>query len=393
MSLNIYADIREIFAELTLNTPNGEFLFIRSSNRKDQMLLGLKDCFLKAKEILNTDNFSQYTFNYRSDKAETLLKEHWLSPIGLITTEGFQNILEVQNQNRSELFSLKAQKQRPLIHKDFCFGISERVNAQGSIEKPLQTNEISVIAEKLQLLNLKEVVVTFNHSKLNPSHEKLLQKELQKHDINTYCSHFESGNEYERTINTIKTIVELKAAKAMGEILAGFGLSNEQIKKTTHAKNLIQVFENKIICNDFCLPLSPLSKVVVDSSGIPIIIYNNVQSEPGPVAFGKGVEITCLDVLFYKHQLQYSDSLKRIKIDLPRIKKYLLLLAQQMRTDLDTAVDRFLFLFHELVNNELNEFINPEIEITGELSEYVLPKHKEKIKNKAYVTQIGGLVK
>lgn len=388
MSLNIYADIREIFAELRIAGSDGSYSFIRVPNRKDQMLQGL----VEAIKLSGTDSFQDCIIHIRSDLSETQLRERWLPAMGLICTEGFQNILEVEQQERSQVFTLKAQKEKPLIAKDFCFGVSERVNYKGEVTKPLDKAEIQTIASKLKLLGVTDVIVSLLYSKKNPKHEQELKEELQKENINVFCSHQFDGTSYQRTISAIKELVQFKTQQEIKEKLTAIGFKAENILKAKLSRQHVYVYESKIICDDMILPLSPLSAVTVDQSGVPIIKFGSIASEPGPVAFGKGVEITCLDILFYKHQLQYADTLKRIKIDLPRIKKYLLLYAQQMRTDLDTAVERFLYLFHELVHIEMQDVVNPETTIYGELAPFVLPKFKNKIKNETYVTQTGQLL-
>lgn len=91
--------------------------------------------------------------------SEKLLDQRFSGAIAQVTTEGFENWL---NLRRDPKYSLNS--------KDLSFAINERVRADGTIEKPLDFAELEAIATKLQLVQCKKICLYFLHSNTNPEH-------------------------------------------------------------------------------------------------------------------------------------------------------------------------------------------------------------------------------
>ncbi len=91
--------------------------------------------------------------------SEKLLDQRFSGAIAQVTTEGFENWL---NLRREPKFSLN--------NKDLSFAVNERVRADGSVEKSLDIAELEAIATKLQLVQCKKICLYFLHSNTNPLH-------------------------------------------------------------------------------------------------------------------------------------------------------------------------------------------------------------------------------
>ena len=57
--------------------------------------------------------------------------------IALITTKGFEDILQIRRQTRQHLYSLKGTTRTPLIPPSNCFGLEERTSAAGEVKKKI----------------------------------------------------------------------------------------------------------------------------------------------------------------------------------------------------------------------------------------------------------------
>ena len=57
--------------------------------------------------------------------------------LGLITTRGFRDLMEIGNQRRPSLYDLQAQKPAPLIPSGLNCTVSERILSSGAVETPL----------------------------------------------------------------------------------------------------------------------------------------------------------------------------------------------------------------------------------------------------------------
>src|SRR5229473_4180160 len=65
----------------------------------------------------------------------------------LITTKGFEDVLEIGRQARPELYNLEAVKPPPLVPGNLRFGLSERVTAAGEVLESVDEIELSALVE------------------------------------------------------------------------------------------------------------------------------------------------------------------------------------------------------------------------------------------------------
>ena len=104
--------------------------------------------------------------------ATNAIIEKKVAPTGFITTFGFRDLLEIQRQIRPTLYDLQFEKPRPLVPRYLCFGIPERLDAQGRVLTPLDENALVDAVHQLKRENVTAVAVCFLHSYINPAHEK-----------------------------------------------------------------------------------------------------------------------------------------------------------------------------------------------------------------------------
>src|ERR1700694_3484601 len=65
---------------------------------------------------------------------------------GLITTHGFRVMLEIPRQIRPSLYDLKFEKPRPLVPRYLCFGVPERLDADGKVLRRLDESRARRLA-------------------------------------------------------------------------------------------------------------------------------------------------------------------------------------------------------------------------------------------------------
>ena len=91
---------------------------------------------------------------------------------GFITTDGFRDLLEIQRQIRPTLYDLQFEKPRPLVPRYLCFGVPERLDAQGNVLTSLDESAVKQVAERLRQEGVESIAVCLLHSYVNPRHEK-----------------------------------------------------------------------------------------------------------------------------------------------------------------------------------------------------------------------------
>jgi N-methylhydantoinase A/oxoprolinase/acetone carboxylase beta subunit len=122
-----------------------------------------------------------------------------------LCTRGFEHILYIGRQNRTELFSLQAKKPNPLVSLPLCFGVAERTLKDGSVSQELETAEIRQIGEVLKSKNVQAVGILFLHSYCNPQNEQRAATILRELGFYVTASHeiLPEYREYERAVVTL----------------------------------------------------------------------------------------------------------------------------------------------------------------------------------------------
>jgi N-methylhydantoinase A len=96
--------------------------------------------------------------------------ERKIATVGLITTRGFRDVLELGRRTRPTPYGLKG-RFVPLIERRFRLEVDERLDAEGEVLVALDEAQVAVAAKQLIALGAESVVVHFLHSYINPAHE------------------------------------------------------------------------------------------------------------------------------------------------------------------------------------------------------------------------------
>ena len=103
-----------------------------------------------------------------------------LARAGFVTTDGFRDMLEIARQIRPSLYDLQFEKPKPLVPRHLCFGVTERLDAQGQVlTPPLEEESVIQVAEALRRENVESVAVCLLHAYANPDHEKRVGEIIQ----------------------------------------------------------------------------------------------------------------------------------------------------------------------------------------------------------------------
>ncbi|TCH97211.1 hydantoinase/oxoprolinase family protein [Roseococcus sp. SYP-B2431] len=90
----------------------------------------------------------------------------------LLTTAGFEDVLEITRHFRRDLYGLAPDPFPCLIGRNLRFGVPERVRADGSVELPL--GDLAPVLEKLKAAKPEAIAIGLLHAYANPAHELAL---------------------------------------------------------------------------------------------------------------------------------------------------------------------------------------------------------------------------
>src|SRR5256885_8178807 len=124
---------------------------------------------------------------------------------GLVTTAGFEDVIEIGRQARPELYNLNAVKPPPLVPSELRFGVHERVTATGEVLERLNESDLSELVEKLRAANCESIAVSLLFSFVHPQHEKKIADQLGQLGLPISISHevLPEYREYERTSTVV----------------------------------------------------------------------------------------------------------------------------------------------------------------------------------------------
>ena len=107
---------------------------------------------------------------------------------GLITTDGFRDLLEIGRQKRPDLYDLQADKPLTLVPRDHRIGVVERVLHSGEIDTPIDEEGLRAAVRKLREEGVASVAVCFLYSFQRSDHEELAAKILAEEFPEAFAS-------------------------------------------------------------------------------------------------------------------------------------------------------------------------------------------------------------
>src|SRR6266853_5816490 len=96
--------------------------------------------------------------------------------VALVTTAGFEDVIEIGRQARPELYNLNAVKPPALVASELRFGAHERVVASGEVIESLRADELEELREKLKRSGCESIAVSLLFSFAHPQHEQKIAR-------------------------------------------------------------------------------------------------------------------------------------------------------------------------------------------------------------------------
>jgi N-methylhydantoinase A/oxoprolinase/acetone carboxylase beta subunit len=123
--------------------------------------------------------------------------------VGLITSKGFRDVLEVARGDRPNYFDLFYKKPPPFVPRYLRKELPERIDYKGNVVIPLDLGPLDEIVEEFKKEQVEAVAISFLHSYVNPSHEEAVAKAIKTLYPQLYVSPaheiVREWREYERT--------------------------------------------------------------------------------------------------------------------------------------------------------------------------------------------------
>ena len=136
-----------------------------------------------------------------------LLVERTGGKVVLITTAGFEDLLEIQGGDKPNTYDTTWRKPTPFVPRPLRLGVDERIDSEGNALIALTASEVERVIEELEPLKPEAIAISFLNAHLNAAHEQLVADALKAAFPAVHCC-TSSGvdpavREYERTSTTV----------------------------------------------------------------------------------------------------------------------------------------------------------------------------------------------
>src|SRR6185503_11364170 len=129
---------------------------------------------------------------------------------GLLTTAGFRDALEIGREGRYDMYDLFIDPPAPLVPRHLRLEVEERLDADGSIRRPLDVASARVAIGRLLADGVEALAISLLHAYRNPVHEEALARLVGEMapELPVACSSevVPEIREYERTSTTAANV-------------------------------------------------------------------------------------------------------------------------------------------------------------------------------------------
>ncbi len=115
-----------------------------------------------------------------STVATNALLEKKGAKTALITTKGFEDVIEIGRQTRPRIYDIMVEKPPPLVAASDRYGLSERVGPFGEIEEEADPESVKAVIEAIRASDVEAVAVCLIHSYANPHNERRVEELLER---------------------------------------------------------------------------------------------------------------------------------------------------------------------------------------------------------------------
>ncbi len=125
--------------------------------------------------------------------------------VALVTTEGFEDAIEIGRQARPKLYDFFFDRVRPLVPAALRFGVRERTASDGQIVQALSRSSLEALAGKVRRKKPQAIAISLLFSFANSRHERAVARTLLQLGVPLAVSHqiLPEFREYERTSTVV----------------------------------------------------------------------------------------------------------------------------------------------------------------------------------------------
>ena len=139
--------------------------------------------------------------------ATNALLEHKGARVGLLTTEGHRDVIEMREGLKDDRYNLRLPPPEQIVPRKLRLEVRERLRADGRVEIPLDPGSLDSALDQLMEEDVEAVAVCYLHAYRDPRHERATKKAIERRFPGLYVSLSSDVlpqiKEYERVSTTV----------------------------------------------------------------------------------------------------------------------------------------------------------------------------------------------
>jgi N-methylhydantoinase A len=211
MAWTIGIDVGGTFTDLVAVDDTGRVIHTKSASTPTDQSMGVMDGLALLAEALGIDRAAMLAATTRivhgTTVATNALLERKGARVGLLTTAGHIDVLEMREGLKDDRYNLRVPPPEPLVPRDRRLGVEERIRHDGRVETALSTASLSQAIHTLKAKQVDSVAVCYFHAYRDPTHERMTAEAVRTAMPGCYVSLSSEVlpqiKEYERICTTV----------------------------------------------------------------------------------------------------------------------------------------------------------------------------------------------
>ena len=204
-------DVGGTFTDLVAVDPAGRATLAKTASTPRDPSIGVMDALARLAEALSLPLSQLLAETERivhgTTVATNALLEQKGAKVGLLTTEGHRDVLEMREGLKDDRYNLRVPPPEPLVPRQRRLGVRERMRADGSVESPLDEASLQEAIATLKRAEVDAVAVCYLHAYRDARHERqtaeLLRRELPGAYVSLSSDVFPQIKEFERVSTVV----------------------------------------------------------------------------------------------------------------------------------------------------------------------------------------------
>ncbi len=207
----IGVDVGGTFTDLVAVDDFGKATLAKVPSTPDDPSVGVLDGLKLLAEMLETELSPLLAETERvvhgTTVATNALLEHKGARVGLLTTEGHRDVIEMREGLKEDRYNLRLPPPEQLVPRKLRLGVRERLRADGRVETPLDLASLDRAVDALKTEQVEAVAVCYLHAYRDPRHElatkAAIERELPGIYVSLSAEVLPQIKEYERVSTTV----------------------------------------------------------------------------------------------------------------------------------------------------------------------------------------------